>query len=143
MKKVQVLFVCFLILASCESNKTESKPVDRSKQQKEIVEKKTGDNLLNVKEKPKRNLKEKQVNHEKIVSKYGEQWDFCSCVQANDSINRASQKGLNEKQAELLMKRWEVVEIKCKEFLTNPNRTPEERELHEKKVAKCLKESKK
>jgi hypothetical protein len=143
MKKVQVLFVCFLILASCDSNKTESKPVDRSKQQKEIVEKKIGDNLLNVKEKPKRNLKEKQVNHEKIVSKYGEQWDFCSCVQANDSINRASQKGLNEKQAELLMKRWEVVEIKCKEFLTNPNRTPEERELHEKKVAKCLKESKK
>ncbi len=143
MKKVQHLFVCCLIFVSCDSNKTESTPIDKTKEQKEIVEKTTGDNLLIVKEKPKRNLKEKQVNHEKIVSKYGEQWDFCSCVQANDSINRASQKGLNEKQAEILMKRWEVVEVKCKEFLTNPNRTPEEREIHERKVAKCLKDAKK
>jgi hypothetical protein len=143
MKKVQVIFICCLIFASCDSNKTKSTPKVNSKEQKEIVEKTTGDNLLNVKEKPKKNLKEKQVNHEKIVSKYGEQWDFCSCVQANDSINRASQKGLNEKQAEILMKRWEVVEVKCKEFLTNPNRTPEEREIHERKVAKCLKDAKK
>lgn len=143
MKKLKVLLIGCLIFSSCNSNSNDPTPKVKPQVPKEKVAEVTGDHLLNVQEKPKRNLKEKQVNHEKIVSKYGEQWDFCFCVQANDSINRASQKGLNEKQAELLMKRWEVVEIKCKEFLTNPNRTPEERELHEKKVAKCLKESKK
>jgi hypothetical protein len=143
MKKLKVLLIGCLIFSSCNSNNADSTPKVKPQEHKEKVAEVTGDHLLNVQEKPKRNLKEKQVNHEKIVSKYGEQWDFCSCVQANDSINRASQKGLNEKQAELLMKRWEVVEIKCKEFLTNPNRTPEERDLHEKKVAKCLKEAKK
>ena len=143
MKKLKVLFICCLIFSSCDSNNTDSTPKEKRPVKKEKVAEVTGDQLLNVKEKPKRNLKEKQVNHEKIVSKYGEQWDFCSCVRANDSINSASQKGLSEKQAALLMKRWEVVEVKCKEFLTNPNRTPEERELHEKKVAKCLKSAKK
>jgi hypothetical protein len=143
MKILKVLFIGCLIFSSCDLRNTDSRAKEKLPMKKEKVAEVTGDQLLNVKEKPKRNLKEKQVNHEKIVSKYGEQWDFCSCVQANDSINRASQKGLNEKQAELLMKRWEVVEIKCKEFLTNPNRTPEERELHEKKVSKCLKSAKK
>ena len=143
MKKLKVLFICCLIFSSCDSNNTDSTPKEKRPVKKEKVAEVTGDHLLNVKEKPKRNLKEKQVNHEKIVSKYGEQWDFCSCVRANDSINSASQKGLSEKQAERLIKRWEVIEIKCKEFLTNPNRTPEERELHEKKVAKCLKSAKK
>lgn len=143
MKKLKVLFICCLIFSSCDLNNTDSTPKEKRPVKKEQVAEVTGDHLLNVKEKPKRNLKEKQVNHEKIVSKYGEQWDFCSCVRANDSINSASQKGLSEKQAALLMKRWEVVEVKCKEFLTNPNRTPEERELHEKKVAKCLKSAKK
>jgi hypothetical protein len=143
MKKLKVLFICCLIFSSCDSNNTDSIPKEKRPVKKEKVAEATGDHLLNVKEKPKRNLKEKQVNHEKIVSKYGEQWDFCSCIRANDSINSASQKGLSEKQAALLMKRWEVVEVKCKEFLTNPNRTPEERELHEKKVAKCLKSAKK
>jgi hypothetical protein len=143
MRKLKVLFICCLIFPSCDSNNNVSTHKLKLPVKREQLAEVNGDHLLDVKEKPKRNLKEKQVNHQKIVSKYGEQWDFCSCVQANDSINTVSQKGLNEKQAALLMKRWEVVEIKCKEFLTNPNRTPEERELHEKKVAKCLKSAKK
>jgi hypothetical protein len=36
---------------------------------------------------------ELKENHEKIVKKYGEQWDFCTCVVANDSINDAFEKG--------------------------------------------------
>ena len=140
-KKINGLFFVCLFCTSCISDNGEIKP--KAIQKEDKVAEVTGDELLEVKEKPKKNLKEKQVNHQKIVSKYGKQWDFCSCVQANDSINRASQNGLSEKDALLLMKRWEVVEIKCKEFLTNPNRTPEERELHEKKVAKCLKEAQK
>jgi hypothetical protein len=88
-------------------------------------------------------ITEKKENLDKIVAKFGEQWDFCSCVVANDSINKAFEKDLNDKQAEVLMSRWEHVETKCKEFLTSPNNTPEERASHEKKVKKCLKEFKK
>ena len=40
------------------------------------------------------------------------------------------------------MKRWEFVENKCKEFLTTPNTTPEERVEHELKVNRCLKAAK-
>lgn len=82
---------------------------------------------------------EKVENHVKIVEKYGEQWDFCSCVIKNDSINKTFEKNLTDKQSEKLMSRWEFVENKCKEFLTTPNTTPEEREAHEFKVKRCLK----
>lgn len=86
---------------------------------------------------------EKVENHIKIVEKYGEQWDFCSCVIKNDSINKAFEKNLTDKQSEKLMSRWEFVENKCKEFLTTPNTTPEEREAHELKVKRCLKNARK
>lgn len=82
--------------------------------------------------------KEKAINHEKIVARYGEQWDFCSCVQVHDSINRVLQNDLTDKEGERLMERWAFIENKCKEFLTNPNTTPEEREAHGRKVNKCL-----
>lgn len=84
---------------------------------------------------------EMKENHEKIVKKYGEQWDFCTCVIANDSINDAFEKGgMTPKQEEKIMARWEVVDQKCKELLTTPNTTPEERAKHDKKVMKCLKQ---
>ncbi len=85
---------------------------------------------------------EMKENHEKIVKKYGEQWDFCTCVIANDSINDAFEKGgMTPKQEEKIMARWEVVDQKCKELLTTPNTTPEERARHDKKVMKCLKQN--
>lgn len=85
---------------------------------------------------------EMKENHEKIVKKYGEQWDFCTCVVANDSINTAFEKGgMTPKQEEKVMARWEVVDQKCKELLTTPNTTPEERAKHDKKVMKCLKQN--
>lgn len=85
---------------------------------------------------------ELKENHEKIVKKYGEQWDFCTCVVANDSINDAFEKGgMTPKQEEKLMARWEYVDNKCKEMLTTPNTTPEERAKHDKKVMKCLKQN--
>lgn len=86
---------------------------------------------------------EMKENHAKIVQKYGEQWDFCTCVIANDSINTAFEKGgMTPKQEEKLMARWEHVDNKCKELLTTPNTTPDERARHEKKVRKCLKQNK-
>lgn len=85
---------------------------------------------------------ELKENHEKIVKKYGEQWDFCTCVVANDSINDAFEKGgMTPKQEEKLMARWEYVDNKCKEMLTTPNTTPEERAKHDRKVMKCLKQN--
>lgn len=85
---------------------------------------------------------EMKENHAKIVQKYGEQWDFCTCVVANDSINDAFEKGgMTPKQEEKLMARWEYVDNKCKELLTTPNTTPEERAKHDKKVMKCLKQN--
>lgn len=85
---------------------------------------------------------EMKENHDKIVKKYGEQWDFCTCVVAHDSINDAFEKGgMTSKQEEKLMARWEHVDNKCKELLTTPNTTPEERAKHDKKVMKCLKQN--
>lgn len=87
---------------------------------------------------------ERKENLAKIVEKYGEQWDFCTCVIANDSINKAFEKGgLTPAQEEKLMARWEEVDNKCKELTTMPNTTPEERIRHEKKVKKCLRNRKK
>ena len=86
--------------------------------------------------------KELKDNHDKIVKKYGEQWDFCKCVVANDSITDVAEKGkLTDKQYEALMARWEYVDTKCKELTTFDNTTPEERDRHEKRVNKCLKQN--
>lgn len=141
MKFIGFLIACGLIFSSCESPQskecTEDVPVPE--QQEEAVSQATGDNLIDTKGQPKKLVKDKNENHRKIVEKYGEQWDFCTCVIANDSINKASQNGLSEKQAEKLMKRWEYIEAKCREFMTNPNTTPNERAVHEQKVARCLK----
>lgn len=87
-------------------------------------------------------VQEMKENHKKIVEKYGEQWDFCMCVIKNDSINDAFEKGgMTSKQEDKLMDRWAYVDSKCKELLTTPNTTPEERAKHDKKVLKCLKEN--
>lgn len=96
--------------------------------------------LQNAEVEKKAVVQEMKENHEKIVQKYGEQWDFCTCVVKNDSINDAFEKGgMTPKQEEQLMARWEYVDSKCKELLTTPNTTPEERARHDKKVLKCLK----
>ncbi len=129
----------FLVLASCSSN--EKCEECELKNENDTIVKDTVASLddaikaENVEDKSR----EQVENLKKIEKKYGEQWDFCTCVIANDSINNAFEKSPSDKQAEKLMKRWEYVEVKCKEFLTQPNTTPEERALHEKKVRKCLK----
>ncbi|MDR0802602.1 hypothetical protein [Fluviicola sp.] len=85
---------------------------------------------------------EMKENHVKIVKKYGEQWDFCTCVVVNDSINDLFEKGgLTPAQEKKIMARWEEVDRKCKELLTTLNTTPEERAKHDEKVRKCLKQN--
>jgi hypothetical protein len=77
-------------------------------------------------------------NKKKIEAIYGEQWDFCKCVVLNDSLDKAAKNGdMDDK----FMDRFEEVDKRCKSFLVMDNiRTPEEREKHDKKINKCLKE---
>lgn len=79
----------------------------------------------------------------KIEEKYGEQWDFCDCVVKGDSINKAfSESNLPDAEFERLSKRFDVIDQKCQAFrIQDANRTPEQREMHEKKVKKCLREA--
>jgi hypothetical protein len=77
-----------------------------------------------------------------IEKQYGEQWDFCTCVVKNDSINKAFSKPVSDREFDRLSARFDVIEEKCKAFLVHdPNITPEERSEHERKVRKCLKEA--
>ncbi|OFZ06655.1 MAG: hypothetical protein A3D92_19590 [Bacteroidetes bacterium RIFCSPHIGHO2_02_FULL_44_7] len=77
-----------------------------------------------------------------IEKKYGEQWDFCTCVVKNDSINKAFSKPVGDAEFDRLSARFDVIDEKCKAFLVHdPNITPEERTNHERKVKKCLKEA--
>ncbi|MBI1838120.1 MAG: hypothetical protein HYR91_12730 [Flavobacteriia bacterium] len=80
-----------------------------------------------------------QENKAKIVKKYGEQWGFCECVILNDSIDKQIKAGNLDSKLE---ERLQVVEKHCKAFLIMDNNiTPEQREIHEKKVKKCLQSS--
>lgn len=75
-----------------------------------------------------------------IEHQYGEQWDFCTCIVKNDSIDKAFKKQLSDSEYDRLADRFDVIDVKCKAFLAqNPNQTPEDRAKHEKKVKNCLK----
>lgn len=96
--------------------------------------------------KKKHEIKEQQENLAKIEKRYGEQWGFCECVVANDSIDKAVKKitDFETPETEKLLERFDHVSKKCQAFLgMDSSRTPEEREKHEKKVKKCLKDAKK
>jgi membrane-associated HD superfamily phosphohydrolase len=81
------------------------------------------------------------ANKEKIVQKFGKQWSFCSCVRANDSLDKLIKSGAELNDA--FMKRFDEVDNKCKAFLVmSNNSTPEEREAHVKKTKDCIKAGK-
>lgn len=81
-------------------------------------------------------------NKKKIVEKFGEQWDFCTCVIKNDSVNKAIQNGSD--LTDKFLARMDTVEFRCKAFLTqSKTSTPEDRAKHEEKIANCLKAAKK
>lgn len=90
----------------------------------------------------KTEVKEFKENLEKIEKKYGEQWGFCECVVANDSVNEAlmNLEDFDSPEFDKLNSRSDFIMKKCQAFLgMDANKTPEERALHEKKVKKCLK----
>lgn len=91
-------------------------------------------------------VKEFKENLKVIEKKYGEQWGFCECVVANDSVNVAiiSLKDFEGPKFDKLMARSDFITTKCQAFLSmDSSKTPEERYKHEQKVKKCLKAAKK
>lgn len=77
-------------------------------------------------------------NIKRIEKKYGEQWDFCTCVIKSDSVNTALMEASDE-EFDLVMARSDYIDSKCKELLTQPHNTPEERNKHQQRVNQCLK----
>ncbi|MBD3638543.1 MAG: hypothetical protein HUJ25_14415 [Crocinitomicaceae bacterium] len=77
-----------------------------------------------------------------IEATYGKQWDFCDCVVKNDSVEQAFLATEDEDEQNRIMDRWDEIDKHCKTILTTPNTTPEEREKHERRVRKCLRDAK-
>ena len=143
MKNIAKLFFVFLIFVSCSNN--------GNKQDELPVDKKADSVIVEIEKAPEQEMQELQKkkdvevnvdfkeNKKAIEKKYGEQWDFCTCIVLNDSIDKAVKAGNMDDK---LMERFDVVDQKCKSFLVMDNsRTPEERMLHDKKIAKCLREA--
>lgn len=87
-------------------------------------------------------MEEFKENLAHIEKEHGEQWDFCTCVVKNDSINKAFSQPVSDAEFDRLSNRFDEIETHCQAFLVqNPNATPEERAKHEKKVKKCLKDA--
>lgn len=140
-----------MFLFSCSDGpKKEKDDKDKSDADSTLVDDESEDDTLDLKSDYKMDnvdpkaRKEFKQNLAQIEKKHGIQWDFCECVAANDSINKALQiPDLPDAKLDLLIDRLTIVEEKCQAFLVqNPNVTPEERDRHEKKVRDCLKAAK-
>lgn len=145
MKSYFSLLFVFLFLISC-SEPTDVN-TDEGQEEKEVVleESPVEEKAPEVEIQELQKKKDVEVNvdfkeNKKVIEKkFGEQWDFCTCVVLNDSIDKAVKAGNMDDK---LMERFDVVDQKCKSFLVMDNsRTPEERMLHDKKIQKCLREA--
>lgn len=137
-----------LLMFSCSDDSTVQKKKKDTKEvdsldvenplENDTLDIKSDYKMDNVDPEKRKEFKENLANIEK---KHGVQWDFCDCVIANDSINKALQiPNLPDSKLDKLIDRLTIVEEKCQAFLIqNPNQTPEERARHEKKVRNCLK----
>ena len=146
MKSYFSLLLVFLFIISC-SESSDVKTTDYVQEEKEVVleESPVEEKSTEVEIQELQKKKDVEVNvdfkeNKKVIEKkFGEQWDFCTCVVLNDSIDKAVKAGNMDDK---LMERFDVVDQKCKSFLVMDNsRTPEERMLHDKKIQKCLREA--
>lgn len=136
-----ILKICFVIsllfLESCDSNKSQTftdNKLDQNDSLSRLLKRSDSIGLTRI------DKKEKKESIRRIERKYGEQWDFCDCVRKGDSVNKALKVGnLSDKKLDQLMCRFDEIDKKCQAFkIMDPHRTPEDRELHEKKVRDCL-----
>ena len=81
-----------------------------------------------------------QEEKNRIVEKYGIQWDFCDCVKKNDSIDKLLKNNtLTDAELDNVLKSADEVENKCKLLLTDlKSNKPSDRERHREKVKDCL-----
>ncbi len=81
-----------------------------------------------------------QEEKDRIVKKYGVQWDFCDCVKKNDSIDKLlKNQKLTESEIDAILLRTDEIEKKCKLLLTDlKSNKPSERQRHQEKVKACL-----
>ena len=81
-----------------------------------------------------------QEEKDRIVEKYGVQWDFCDCVKKNDSIDKLlKNQKLTESELDAILLRTDEIEKKCKLLLTDlKSNKPSERQRHQEKVKACL-----
>lgn len=143
MKIKNKLFLSFLALGVIACNNTESEVTDETVDTTAVVIDTTAiaidttsiipDSLQEL-----GYVDEKEETNNIIEKKYGKQWDFCDCAVKNDSINKAIETATDE-EIDVIFERMDVVESHCKELLTAPNTTPEERSKHKRKISKCLK----
>lgn len=141
MKRIITLFILPLLFFACNNEPIEDtnnindlKTPERDSS--EIIFEVEKDSLT------KTEAQELDQNLGKITEKYGEQWGFCDCVKANDSVNNAliEMEDFEGKAFEKLMERSEEVTKRCQAFLSlDAHKTPEERAKHEQKVKNCLK----
>ncbi len=139
-----IVFIVTLVLFACQQ---ESKKVQKKLDKDTIETKVSKEEVMEsqIQEAAKKNHasmapKDLKKANQLIEKKYGEQWDFCTCVQKNDSINKAFTKSsIPDAEFDRLLKRLEIVEDKCQSFrIEDANKTPEERAMHAKKVKDCL-----
>ncbi len=134
--KLILLMIIALLFFSCGSESSSNTLEPQVSNELELKDEK----IINASpsDNKKSAITEKKENQQKIIQKYGEQLDFCSCIHFHDSLNNAAQKDLTEQQIDKLLSRWEQIEVKCKELVNTEHRTPEERLAHERRVQKCL-----
>jgi hypothetical protein len=141
MKLFLLLILCIYSVAGCDTDAVKPKKVEVVKELDTIVQAQSAEDAVSrasggvsVSQ-----AKEEKQNAMLIEKKYGEQWDFCTCVLANDSITDAFEKKISSSQETKLMARWDYVDKKCKELTTFDQTNPDQRAAHERKVTKCLK----
>ncbi|MDG0972823.1 MAG: hypothetical protein P8O07_01565 [Crocinitomicaceae bacterium] len=135
------LSITALILVSCNGN--QNQPIEEVVVTDSLLIVEKTDSLVQEEVIIKEVSKDPEIQEvqEEIVKKYGEQWDFCTCIVKSDSVNTALMEAPDD-MFDLVMERSEYIDSKCKGLLIQPNATPEERTTHEKRVKKCLRDNK-
>jgi hypothetical protein len=132
----------FLILAtaiySCKNESIQDNIVDEFEEQDSTAIFVSDEEIIDTAVYVSETIEKNEIKKE-IEKKYGKQWDFCDCVRKNDSIQKVIDKMGDDDDFDPVFERMEVIDQHCKEILTTPNSTPEEREKHKKRVQKCLK----
>lgn len=134
-----VIVISNLFVACCGSGKEEEETTDHHTEEV-IVDTNLVDTTLFIDDSGY--VDEEAETENLIEAIYGEQWDFCDCVVKNDSINRVLEEAGDDADYDAILARMDEIDSHCKTMLTTPNTTPEERDAHERKVRKCLKNAK-